>query len=204
LTRYYTNQWINELKGRVPPHKDKEISDERNKCLKRYFPDIEERKKVHAEFGIFSGQINFDVDSMEERWTLDPLLWWLVHGSSLPILQTLAIKLLGQPCSSSCAERNWKTYAFVHSLKRNKITPKRAEDLVFVHCNLRLLSRRRDEYNKGKTQKWDIGGDSWDEPFGGGGPGLLEIANLSLDEPEMELRLVEIDGEDNGEEDDVM
>jgi hypothetical protein len=33
---------------------------------------------------------------------------------------------------------------------------------------------------------------------------LLEIANLSLDEPEMELRLVEIDGEDNGEEDDVM
>ena len=89
-------------------------------------------------------------------------------------------------------------------MKRNKITPKRAEDLVFVHCNLRLLSRRRDEYNKGKTQKWDIGGDSWDEPFGGGGPGLLEIANLSLDEPEMELRLVEIDGEDNGEEDDVM
>ena len=68
------------------------------------------------------------------------------------LLQTLAIKLLGQPCSSSCAERNWKTYAFVHSLKRDKITPKRAEDLVFVHCNLPLLSERRDEYNKGKTQ----------------------------------------------------
>uniref|UniRef100_A0A2N9EPE5 Uncharacterized protein n=2 Tax=Fagus sylvatica TaxID=28930 RepID=A0A2N9EPE5_FAGSY len=32
----------------------------------------------------------------------------------------------------------------------------------------------------------------------------LEIANPSLDEPEMEIRLVEIDGEDNGEEDDVM
>uniref|UniRef100_A0A2N9F218 hAT-like transposase RNase-H fold domain-containing protein n=1 Tax=Fagus sylvatica TaxID=28930 RepID=A0A2N9F218_FAGSY len=73
-----------------------------------------------------------------------------------------------------------------------------------LHCLAHSLNPKRDEYNKGKTQKWDIGGDSWDEPFGGGGPGLLEIANLSLDEPEMELRLVEIDGEDNGEEDDVM
>ena len=45
FTRYYTNQWIVEGKGRVPPHKDRDISDERNKSLKRYFPDMEDRKK---------------------------------------------------------------------------------------------------------------------------------------------------------------
>jgi hypothetical protein len=50
---------------------------------------------VHAVFGIFIlGKVNFDVDCMEERWTLDPVLRWLVHGSSLVMLQKLAIKLL--------------------------------------------------------------------------------------------------------------
>ena len=106
------------------------------------------------------------------------------------MLQTLALKLLGQPCSSSCAERNWSTYGFIHCMKRNRITSKRAEDLVYVHSNLRLLSRR-EEYTKGNSKKWDIGGDTWNEPFGG--PGLLEIAYLTLDEPEMEISLVDND-----------
>ena len=45
-------------------------------------------------------------------------------------------------------------------MKRNIITPKHVEDLVFVHSNLRLLSRRRVEYTKGDFKKWDIGGDT--------------------------------------------
>ena len=76
-------------------------------------------------------------------------------------------------------------------MRRNRITPKRAEDLEFVHSNLRLLSRRREEYTKGNSKKWDIGGDTWHEPFGG--PRLLEIAYLTLDEPEMETSIVEND-----------
>ena len=43
-----------------------------------------------------------------------------------------------------------------------------------------------------------IGGDNWDEPFGG--PGLLEIAYLTLDEPEMEISLV--DNDDHVDDDD--
>ena len=76
-------------------------------------------------------------------------------------------------------------------MRRNRITPKCAEDLVFVHSNLRLLSRRKEEYTKGNSKKWDIGGDTWNEPFGG--PGLLEIAYLTLDEPDMETNIVEND-----------
>ncbi|KAL0005902.1 hypothetical protein SO802_013463 [Lithocarpus litseifolius] len=187
--KYYTSQWIEEVRGRVAPHKDAEISAERNKCLKRFFPDLEERKTVSMQFGLFTGYKAYDDDNMDDRWTFDPMLWWSNYGSKLPMLQTLALKLLGQPCSSSCAERNWSTYGFIHCMRRNRITPKRAEDLVFVHSNLRLLSRRREEYTKGESKKWDIGGDTWDEPFGG--PGLLEIAYLTLDEPEMETSLVE-------------
>ena len=75
-------------------------------------------------------------------------------------------------------------------MRRNRITPKRAEDLVFVHSNLRLLSRRRLEYTIGESNKWDIGGDNWDEPFEG--PRLFEIAYLTLDEPKMKTVLLRI------------
>ncbi|XP_075638455.1 uncharacterized protein LOC142610526 [Castanea sativa] len=189
--KYYTNQWIEEVRGRVAPHKDAEISGERNKCLKRFFPDLDDRRNVVAEFGLFLGIMAYDDDNMDDRWTFDPMIWWSNYGSKLPMLQTLALKVLGQPCSSSCAERNWSTYGFIHCMRRNRITPKRVEDLVFVHSNLRLLSRRREEYTKGNSKNWDIGGDTWDEPFGG--PGLLEIAHLTLDEPEMEISLVKND-----------
>ena len=142
------------------PHKDAEISMERNKCLKKIFPDLDDWQNAIMEFGLFSGIKTYDDDNIEDRWTYDPMLWWSTYGPSLLVLQTLALKLLGQPCSSSCAERNWSTYGFIHCMGRNRITPKRAEDLVFVHSNLRLLSRRRPEYTIGESKKWDIGGDN--------------------------------------------
>ena len=95
----------------------------------------------------------------------------------------IALKLVGQPCSSSCCERNWSTYSFIHSLKRNKTTPKRAEDLVYVHSNLCLFSRNSSKYKEEETKLWDIAGDN----FSLDDNGILEIASLSLDEPELEI-----------------
>ncbi|XP_075640484.1 uncharacterized protein LOC142612252 [Castanea sativa] len=80
IERYYTNQWIEEVKGHVTPHKDAELSTERNKCLKRFFPDIDDRKNVTMEFGLFSGIRAYDDDNMDDRWILDPMLWWSNYG----------------------------------------------------------------------------------------------------------------------------
>jgi len=110
--------------------------------------------------------------------------WWLVHGVHALTLQKIALKLLGQPCSSSCCERNWSAYSFIHSIKRNKMTPHRTEDLVFVYSNLRLLSRNSPQYHQEETKMWNIVGDefeSFDENK------ILKVANLSLDEPELEV-----------------
>ncbi|KAK3164259.1 hypothetical protein QOZ80_1AG0014900 [Eleusine coracana subsp. coracana] len=95
----------------------------------------------------------------------------------------LAMKLLSQPASSSCYKRNWSTYSFIHSVKRNALTPEHAEDLVFVHSNLRHLSRRSEAYKSGETRMWDVGGDSFETLSG---VGILEVAALSLDEPELQ------------------
>lgn len=143
---------------------------------------------MREEYGRFCGALgSFSTpDSLHDRAFLDPKSWWLNHGASTPMLQQIALKLLGQPCSSSCCERNWSTYSFINSMKRNKIQPGRAEDLVYVHNNLRLLSRKAEEYAKGETRMWDLGGDTFDSLDG---VGELEIANLSLDEPGLESSL---------------
>ncbi|KAK7316614.1 hypothetical protein RJT34_00206 [Clitoria ternatea] len=192
--RYYSAAWLSEAPNRLPPHQDEEVCRERNKCLKRYFPTAEERRKIFLEFSKFSSCAGdfASFDSIEDRWNLPPKEWWVMHGSHTPLLQKLALKLLIQPCSSSCCERNWSTYSFIHSLKRNKMDPKRAEDLVYVHSNLRLLSRKDDTYAKGETKLWDISGDMH-APLDDGA-GFLELAEMSLDEPELEAMLFLDDG----------
>ncbi|KAK9291948.1 hypothetical protein L1049_019900 [Liquidambar formosana] len=198
--RYYSEEWLNKAPNRVPPHKDLEIQEERNKCLKRYFPNAENRRVAILEYARFSGAGEgfSSFDSLHDRGALDPKAWWMVYGAAAPLLQNIALKLLGQPCSSSCCERNWSTYSFIHSMKRNKIQPQRAEDLVFVHTNLRLLSRKSEKYMRGPSKMWDVGGDAFD-PFEGAG--ILEIASLSLDEPDMEAVLFTDEGDDNDEDD---
>ncbi|XP_023929253.2 uncharacterized protein LOC112040599 [Quercus suber] len=188
---YYSIEWLSENPKRIPPHRGHEISMERSKCLDRYFQDESELKPVvKSEFATFSRGRFPSPKALTDRWTLQPLIWWQYHGSTFPTLQTLALKLLGQPCSSSCVERNWSIYKFIHSLKRNKMTLVRAEDLVYVYSNLRLLSRHNEEYVHTATKMWDIAGDSWNESDIYGGAGILENAALTLNEPELEAVVI--------------
>ena len=70
------------------------------------------------------------------------------------------------------------------------MAPARAEDLVYVHSNLLLLSRRNVEYVNTATKMWDIAGDSWNEGDIHGGVGILKNATLTLDEPELEAMVI--------------
>ncbi|CAN6570852.1 unnamed protein product [Malus baccata var. baccata] len=190
-TVYYSLEWLQEDPSQVAPHRDVELTTERKKCFERSFSNEEIRRSINVEYASFSMCLNDfgAIDSMNDRFHLEPVMWWIVHGASTPSLQSIALKLLGQPCSSSCCERNWSTYSFIHSLRRNKITPQRAEDLVFVHNNLRLLSRNSATYKEGISQLWDVGGDGF-ENLGEESVGMLDIANLSLDEPSLETTLI--------------
>ncbi|KAL8456618.1 hypothetical protein ACS0TY_034738 [Phlomoides rotata] len=103
-----------------------------------------------------------------------------------PHLRSIAVRLLGQVSSSSCCERNWSTYSFIHSTKRNQITLEHAENLVYVHNNLHLLSRKAPQYMKGESKMWDVVGDAFDSMDD---VGILGVANLSLNESELEFVL---------------
>ena len=64
-------------------------------------------------------------------------------GSEAKALQTIVRRILTQVCSISSYERNWSTYLFVHNKVCNRLQPSRAEDLVYIYTNSRLLRHRR-------------------------------------------------------------
>jgi hypothetical protein len=115
-------------------------------------------KKQFADYSLNRG-VFANPDAIEDRAHFNQLQWWGTYGARTPELKELAFKLLGQPASSSCCERNRSIYGFIHSLRRNKLTPECAEDLVYVHNNLCLLSRSTNNYVTRPSKMWDVGAD---------------------------------------------
>ncbi|KAF3792627.1 hypothetical protein EJ110_NYTH11179 [Nymphaea thermarum] len=67
-------------------------------------------------------------------------VWWEMFGSSVPVLQSVAIKILSQQCSASACERNWSAFDATNTKKRNNLAPSRLTNLVFIRMNMRLQS----------------------------------------------------------------
>ena len=54
---YYSPEWLSEDSQKSAPHKVLELTQERKKCFKRYFDDVDVRREVNLEFANFSGKI---------------------------------------------------------------------------------------------------------------------------------------------------
>ena len=130
-----------------------------------------------VEFSTSSGRF-FSYDVLRDIETKNPYAWWETHGEICPPLQKLAMRILSQVTSSSCCERNWSTYGNLYSLKKSRLDQSRAESMVYVHTNLRIIYKQREEWVKGKTKMWDVFLDD----MGLDNSVELELANLDLNE----------------------
>ncbi|KAL1514515.1 hypothetical protein AB1Y20_003613 [Prymnesium parvum] len=84
------------------------------------------------------------------EWVLDAAekmpayKWWQQYGASVPQLQQVACMVLAQPASaSSIIERINSEFAFVKDKRRNRLLHEKADKLVGLFHNLRLLARIR-------------------------------------------------------------
>lgn len=68
-------------------------------------------------------------------------MWWQQFGSHAPELQHIAVRLLSQISSACACERNWSSFDFIHSRRRNQLHVERAFKLVYIFTNLRLLDK---------------------------------------------------------------
>ena len=80
-------------------------------------------------------------DAHTDRFKISLALWWEDYGADGPELQRFAIRILSQGCSSNCLEQLWSVYSHIASKKRNRLGVHRANDLVFVSSNLRMLCK---------------------------------------------------------------
>ncbi|XP_019184207.1 PREDICTED: uncharacterized protein LOC109179096 [Ipomoea nil] len=83
-------------------------------------------------------------------------------------------------CSSSGCERNWSTFEFIHTKKRNRLEHKRLNDLVYVQYNRKIASRFQKMREEGSNfnplvleefqwdNEWINGGESNDDVHPGG------------------------------------
>ena len=64
-------------------------------------------------------------------------------GYELPLLSAVAQRVTSLVSNAGGCERNWSSYDFIQSKKRNRLQPARAMDLVYVFTNARLVQRTK-------------------------------------------------------------
>ncbi|CAN6243746.1 unnamed protein product [Urochloa humidicola] len=160
--KYYDQKYIEKPAPggfvRKAPNKDPDVMKGVLEALKKIGDDASEQQILREQFSYFiSKKGMYAMSSVKlDAYNMDAIDWWETYGSETPELAAVATRVLSQPISSSSAERIWSTYEYIHSAKRNKLNAKNADKLVFIHSNLRLLSRVTESYKKGPHSKWDI------------------------------------------------
>ncbi|KAL4352135.1 hypothetical protein GQ457_06G017710 [Hibiscus cannabinus] len=146
---FYDSKYLNvEAPGRIArraPNQDREVVAELRKQLAKF-------QNKQGMFGTTHARI--------DATTMSPISWWSTYGSKTPELAKIAIRFLLQPINSSSAERVWSTYSYIHNIKRKRLNAKRSDKLMFIHSNIRLLSRFTTSYKEGPCKKWDIDPES--------------------------------------------
>ena len=91
---------------------------------------------------------------MDAAKEMPAYLWWDQHGGSVPELQAFARLVLAQPASASICERINSEFEFVKDRRRNRLGHNKANKLVALFHNLRLLKRMKTPQYSEPTIAW--------------------------------------------------
>ncbi|WOL05339.1 hypothetical protein Cni_G14067 [Canna indica] len=104
---------------------------------------------------------------IRERSNRIPLEWWKSFGGRTPEFSKFAKRIVSLCCSSSRCERNWSTFEFIHTKKRNRLLHQRLNDLVYVQYNRKIATRFQKVRECGKNydplvlDDFDWGTNAW-------------------------------------------
>lgn len=121
--------------------------------VEKLHPDIDMQQKIlsqHADWRNRDGGWGRPV-VVDAARHMPAHKWWSQYGPACNAkeLAQFAASILAQVTSACSCERNWSHYDFVHSRRRNRLDPERANDLVYVFSNLRLTENyQRVDYEE--------------------------------------------------------
>ena len=169
-------------------HSDPDIMEAIEDALERYYGDdtdaiaaaerqLEGYRRRQGRFARDSCVLNMKLMS---GWS-----WWAKYGGKSPELQKVAMDILSLVAGACSCERNWSAFDFIHSKKRNKLSPAKAEELVYVFSNLRLLRRVTDANATELFYEWQSEGAA--ATAQGGTTATMQQSNEGLCDTESDL-----------------
>lgn len=75
---------------------------------------------------------------------VSPFNWWKMNATNFPLLSKLVKKYLSPPASSIYSERLFSKAGIIYETRRNRILPKNAEQLLFLHHNLPIVKNSKN------------------------------------------------------------
>ena len=97
---------------------------------------------------------------IENAKTLAPATWWGQYGKHLPLLSSVACKVLAQTVCASAAERNWSVYGAANTAARGRMGHAVGDKLVYCHEALHLKNKLQTASYTQSVEKWDSDSDS--------------------------------------------
>ena len=164
----------------------KEADAKDKKELRPNYPELKTESaakafcmKVNQQYGYYKSKKGifareYIIDGAE---TTPAYLWWDSNGGSVPELQAVARLVLAQPASASIIERINSEFAFVKDRRRNRLSHQKANKLVSLFHNLRLLRRQRSPTYTEPAVEWTS--------IESGGSGIPRYGVAHYGEPEL-------------------
>ena len=84
----------------------------------------------------------------------DPKVWWKIHGSNWPTLQSVAIRVFSVGSATAPSERNFSAFGNIWNLRSYSLSSKNAIKLVYIYYNLRKLFKSEVERSEGLDHGW--------------------------------------------------
>ena len=123
-----------------------------SRSIRRHMAKIQ---NARTRFGVSQNKIRKEMDRYKSfsipGKNVTTLDWWKQHEGVLPLLASLAKRILAIPASSSKSERVFSTGGNIVTAKRNRLSPKNVENLIVIKENMAMV----DEFlkNSGYTIK---------------------------------------------------
>ena len=91
---------------------------------------------LHAHEGAFSHEV-----VLANAKTMAPATWWATYAKHVPLLRSVAKRVLAQSVSASPAERNCSVYGQIMTRERSRMHHARGDKLVYCHEALHLCAK---------------------------------------------------------------
>ena len=130
------------LRDQMAESKDMTLTLKSQSVLDRIAKTEVELATYQAREGIFTM-----ANVIANAKTLPPHRWWRNYCKHLPLLSSVARRVLAQPVCASAAERNWSVYGQIKTTARARMGHAVGDKLVFCHESLHLVKNKLQKAN---------------------------------------------------------